>query len=1240
MAQSESRQSSNLLWVVLAGILGVFALGGPKSSTETSKSTIGKESKEGREEGSQPIVNGEGPLDPRDDFFALDRRRRQPFTDNKDSERLDGYKWEYLIVTVPDPVDSQFGFAFDQLMDSTQRALETQGYVLDRTWLPWEVDKQKREKLKIVATRKQLAGAGCPQWMDVEKDKASSHHRDQDPGVLLFRRYPKQDQPKDELFIVLLVGETPTSGIHKRAFTRALEMMREHPATPVSQDLPVLASIVGLMGSPQGPRAFQAASVYLAKPQKIRVVGPYFTGSQTSMRLAMYDPPLPPDSTFEVISGGAMAVDQKLFCSKSCAGKNNTNINFRATIIPAAQVLRATLHYLAKRDRSDSKDDDASFDQSVAQETALLVESNTSYGRRSGSESARDILQLYFPLHIAGLRVQYDEAQRRIEEQLGLSSFDALVPRLNQMSARTQDTIPSQDPATTTSINGEVLKDLLSIISRHRKRYVGIIATDPRDQVFLARAVRQHCPGVQVFILDNDQMLTLPEYAYYLKGTILGSTYPLLPENQFWTDPRKKDHLCFQNQAAQGYYNAILAHLVEEGKSSAVNDMIEYGPPSLAKGPITFRPPVWITMIGQNGDLVPLQFFTDLGEAKGYVWPEIEQSQPGEQITLRFPATILLTLLLLLALGGYVACHAFLPETLLFWKSSDSSWRHWIEAFFYRFFGMASLIILLIPFVFLYWLADLGIPNPTGWESMEKFLLWLSRVLLVVLATALLTPILYLFKTKSVPATAEAARPAQGKGKGGLRAIGTFFCQWGLLILILIALFLFIFWYATAQWRSLSVKDSLTSWQTMFFERAFNVATGVSPLLPLIFICLTLFLWCSFQLRRMHLAGRFAVSNPFPEDSVGSYSFRDITRMHGALQKEMQSWLEFVKGHWTGVIFVLAIVFLGAWRIGDLFLTTAEGFLWSWPFFAAFSIGFFLVAANVLRFWMLWSRLKKLLGEIALLPMARAFNQLPQKVRLAFAGYLPPKRAHLSEMRLPYHQLELLRTETGQLQKDPELKDDPQLRDIKTKLDTFKAEEDFPAGSEDNPGKKLGDKLSGLTQVLLPFLTKFWPKHSIKEAFGDHGDMKELGGAGGAATGQTDRQRWVALAEDLVAIQIVVYLSQFFIQMRNLIWSMILCGTLLLLGSTSYPFQPERLLVTLLLTLIGAILAGIVYVLVQMSRNELLSRIARTPLHRFSLDGEFVSSIFTYVVPLGTIVVLQMSGAFRFLLEPLVRMLR
>jgi hypothetical protein len=183
------------------------------------------------------------------------------------------------------------------------------------------------------------------------------------------------------------------------------------------------------------------------------------------------------------------------------------------------------------------------------------------------------------------------------------------------------------------------------------------------------------------------------------------------------------------------------------------------------------------------------------------------------------------------------------------------------------------------------------------------------------------------------------------------------------------------------------------------------------------------------------------------------------------------------------------------------------------------------------------------------------------------------------------------------------------------------------------PGQKgPGDKLSALTQKLLSELTEFWPEHSLKDAFGD-GRSKQSD-----HQDENPFQHWVELAEDLVAIQIVIYLSQFFFQMRNLIWSMTVCGTLLLLGSTSYPFQPERVFLTLLLSLLGAVLAGIVYVLVLMNRDELLSRIARMTPNRFNLDWDFATSILTYIVPMGTVIALQISGAFRFLLEPLVRM--
>jgi len=667
-----------------------------------------------------------------------------------------------------------------------------------------------------------------------------------------------------------------------------------------------------------------------------------------------------------------------------------------------------------------------------------------------------------------------------------------------------------------------VLKDLFSIIARRQKRYVGIIATDPRDQIFLASAVREICPGVQVFILDNDQMLTLQELGPYLKGTILGSTYPLLPENQFWTNRRRTEHLCFPSQAAQGYYNAILAQLdkEEDNKHSALQDMIEYRPPSFDTTDITPKPPVWITMIGQNGDPVPLQFFTHLDDdANCYVWPGAAPQTKVERSPMAFPPTTLPTLILLLALSGFVSRCAFWPwrSPLLFWKAINLNCGQFIEGFIYRLLCLASLIILLLPFVALHWLADLGITNTdNNLDKTQKILLGGAKWLLVFLAMAVFIPLL-----TSIPLTWEKKVSRWG------------FVEWGfcfLAILVESLLVIALADYFIESWHARQVSNHLTSWQAMFLERSLNLSTGVSPLLPLIFVCLTLFLWFVYQLRRLYLADQFSVANPFPSQSAGGYPFKRITDLDKDLQGESRSSWEFVKKNWGWVILVLVVVSVGAVRLYYLYLPSAEGMIWTRLFFLTFTFGFFLVAANLLRFLLLWWRLKKLLGQIAFLPMTRAFSELPLKVRTIFASTLPlglaHSRPHRSAMRLSYHLAGLLREETKRLLEDfyfswpgrHEL-----VKKIHANLLELNAQQDFPP---DDSASTAPDKLRDLTRKLLDILTSFWPEHSVKDAFGDGKSTQEEG----AKTHDGDAEdlkakpyrRWVELAEDVVAVQTVI----------------------------------------------------------------------------------------------------------------------
>src|SRR5689334_8641626 len=82
------------------------------------------------------VTASHDPLTPLRSYRDIDPSDRQtePWLSAHDGSPLD---MEFLIATVPDPLDSRFGYNFDSTLDAIQMAIESQGYVLDRYWLPW-----------------------------------------------------------------------------------------------------------------------------------------------------------------------------------------------------------------------------------------------------------------------------------------------------------------------------------------------------------------------------------------------------------------------------------------------------------------------------------------------------------------------------------------------------------------------------------------------------------------------------------------------------------------------------------------------------------------------------------------------------------------------------------------------------------------------------------------------------------------------------------------------------------------------------------------------------------------------------------------------------------------------------------------------------------------------------------------------------------------------------------------------
>ncbi len=138
-------------------------------------------------------------------------------------------------------------------------------------------------------------------------------------------------------------------------------------------------------------------------------------------------------------------------------------------------------------------------------------------------------------------------------------------------------------------------------------------------------------------------------------------------------------------------------------------------------------------------------------------------------------------------------------------------------------------------------------------------------------------------------------------------------------------------------------------------------------------------------------------------------------------------------------------------------------------------------------------------------------------------------------------------------------------------------------------------------------------------------------------------RRRLEVAEDFVALEIISYLSQYFVQLRNLLLFLTIGPLLLLFAVTSYPLQPQRLWLLSAAVLIVAVTLAALRIFVQIERDELVSRISGTTPNRLNLNWSFLGSILKYALPLLGIlaaVSTDLSDVLRSWLDPIIRVLK
>jgi hypothetical protein len=1205
--------------LVIALIASLFGL---RFGGNGSKSTEQKSEEPAASVSASPPPVGEAPHK----RFLANFFRTKPLLSPDDSccddDVLNRYKDQVsvLIASVPDPVDTPFGFWYDQLVESITRAVVDAGYTPAGHWTPWE--------------QYRFGRAG----LDGETKTAPAPLFEQYPGVLRFRKGRNPDQ----VLAVLLVGETPNS-VRSAALVQALKL---------------------------------AWMIHPSLDRPIRLVAPFFTGAQLSLQdtLQAWGAPhtvkvwgINLTVKFKIISGSANGLT---------APDSQAPFSLRATIIPSVMLRNAAVQFLTagqvRRNQGISK-------LLNSERVALLVESNTGFGDFQ-TEAFRELDAgeplpwiIRYPMHLSRVQAQYARERQEKEKRLGLIGPGLTQGVSNVPVRQNTDTIPPLDSVATPPLQDRSVDDITITIRREKVRYVGILATDPRDTVFLVERIKASCPEAFIFTTDMDFTYALPENRHIMRGVVISTTYPLYPPNQAWTNPKDHRRQTFQSQAGNGYYNAAAIHLAEPTRRLKRELLQEYSSPVFTpvdhEGKETpFQPPVWIITVGENGRFVTHGYYDNYNTTAAGEVTMATVSKPWSEETTVIHRPVLSTFLYgatLSVLVAVVVLWWLLREASRFGRSKDKEPLNWRELFRNWWAYNRDL--------FRGWLTCKTEPNDQKVIVYRNMALAAIAVaLIVILETGLIL----------------AFDPAFGNGR-----LLTKVCLCAMTVII--ALLLLTTWILQAQlvwqrFRTLSEELSggapllvhgvlfagpillgvLLVWgcltvdsaaRVLFVERTVSVLTGYSILLPALLLAAGFLAMACCALSLNYHGKQFRIECPYPPEKDFTPDVSPVVKLCGAindcddkLHKELTDFAEFCRRRWKWLLTAVGVYLPAA---GLLVAYRCHG-IWEGPTWNGFfAVGFVVLAGLVLitLLWFLhgWKGLETILKKMALVPMVGAFDRLPRKTAELFGGYLWTRRPRSSHAVIPLHILRQLRQEVAACPVPPAKKSSlllVQERDeLLKKIDEQLNKESGPKADDDSADEEYPgidfSKLSEVARALILHLRRYWPWHTVVDAFGEQGERAVVAEAqetdsAGKTHATYEMPAEAQMAEEFVAIQSIIFISQYFILLKWMALALVWGAFLLMLAATCYPFQPERLILYLLLMLLASACGAVLWVMVQVNKNEICSRIMRSAPNRFTPNWAFAWNVLQYFGPIVLITAAHLSGGLRTILEPLLDAIR
>ncbi|HEY6321448.1 MAG TPA: hypothetical protein VJA16_07815 [Thermoanaerobaculia bacterium] len=1083
------------------------------------------------------------------------------------------YRLEFMIALASDPIESGLASDFDLTMSALQIGLADAGYRLDGQWLPW-----------------------------VDADAADKKTYRDAAGIMLFRRQ-SPSASDHHLLAVFVVGETFKVGIHKTAFENAVQFIlalhgRDKKLAPSS-----------------APDCVASRPASPEREAEIPILGPSSSGSATSLRVALAHAP---KGWFRIVSGSASAPGLKEQL-EARLGDTGVRVWFSRTVVPDDELARKGLGFLQGR---------LGWDLDKA---ALLVERDTAYGsyfsglatnRRANPLLAR-LTRLTFPSGLYALRNAWEASAASAPPAQAIASnpqaFATPKTALDVSLAdqRTPvDVVPELSPLTA-RIYDMALADLLREISREGYSYIGILATDVKDQLFLAEQIRRWAPSVILFVVDNNLLYVHPQYNTATFGMLTISSFPLVTEGRLPVaspsnpDPRVRRQFASERQ---------------EGTYLAVRTILGQAPAS--------RPAVWISASGNYAmwplATIPARLTEDESPPQGHSGDVKSLGpQPPAPVAPDKPANAVKGggasldqhrpmarpregMDLALVFLAFVAC---MVSVLLQRETRD--WAATQPRTLVLLSCATALLVLAGAFLVGLWfvklLPDLSPQN--RWDLSACLPLALLASGYVYLAWALLaTRYPYPLENPLERVRVVSIWLRRPDGTRTRREPGLVVAIWFVVLVLPFALTWTVFWLWQVGGPGFAgLRDAAG----LFYLRARVFSGGISPVIPLAWLAAACFFWLVVELQRQWVRRRHDPSSPDSSSGAPSLELKAEPEATWPLRhysdpafkscqvgsERIGSWLRPTlppgRGKWLAILAIVGPPITFLWpRIQPIGETRAYGLV-----FLVLAAGLSTLSTmTMLRFLRVWAHLRAMLHRIERTDLLPALKAVAAEI-----GWQP---THFSWYEPSFT---AVKSSAERLQRmiDWRLIDQEQIVDP-------------------------GDRHRQLPDLLEAIFTaacaqRFAEEVSLRDALNARCDR-----ACKLLADQSGRQS----VKEFYAVRLIAYLRHVFHQLRYSVLGAMGCGLALIVGTSTYAFQPKEFATLVLWGTLAVASAALLMVFLQMERDTTLSAIGRTDAGKVTYDWHFLSKLLIYSVPVVGLILSQFPSAgrlFNSLIDPLLR---